>query len=264
MGTKFRKFWGIHSDLEKKKIKKVVLQGELHSNALTAFAFLFYNFGYKVRTLCYTRDKIRISANSIFVKKNSHFLEKWDSRSNWKNAVEQIQIDKESEVLIPEYGLILSASNSLHTIWKQIRVEEWDSLIIDLGSGLTWLSAKCFYQNQIPIYGISIGLSKKKMIPWLEEKRNSLGLENFPIKESFVLESGFRQGFGSLNSNILEYCNSFYLKSGIPIEPIYSGRSLFAIEKKMEQGELIGKILYLHQGGLWNFLDALLAKKDRL
>lgn len=41
MGTKFRKFLGIHFALEKKDIRNVVLQGEFHSNALAAFAFCF-------------------------------------------------------------------------------------------------------------------------------------------------------------------------------------------------------------------------------
>ncbi|EMF43648.1 hypothetical protein LEP1GSC116_3207 [Leptospira interrogans serovar Icterohaemorrhagiae str. Verdun HP] len=41
MGTKFRKFLGIHSKLQVQNVKKVVLQGELHSNALAAFCFCF-------------------------------------------------------------------------------------------------------------------------------------------------------------------------------------------------------------------------------
>ncbi|EMO27047.1 hypothetical protein LEP1GSC170_4530 [Leptospira interrogans serovar Bataviae str. HAI135] len=41
MGTKFRKFYGIHKTFENKNIRSVFLQGELHSNALAAFCFYF-------------------------------------------------------------------------------------------------------------------------------------------------------------------------------------------------------------------------------
>ncbi|EMP07835.1 hypothetical protein LEP1GSC124_3550 [Leptospira interrogans serovar Pyrogenes str. 200701872] len=84
MGTKFRKFLGIHSKLQVQNVKKVVLQGELHSNALAAFCFLFYNFGYQIRSIAYTRDPKRVTANSIFVKWNSHELEIVSSRDEWK------------------------------------------------------------------------------------------------------------------------------------------------------------------------------------
>nr|WP_230458280.1 1-aminocyclopropane-1-carboxylate deaminase [Leptospira weilii] len=299
MGTKFRKFSGIHSALEKKNVRSVILQGELHGNALAAFAFLFRNFGYHVHTICYTRDPNRSGANSIFVKRNSHFIQVYNSRSEWKNAVGRISsnaksggvssqefLNAESEIanerevcayivpiddlkntnadvsLIPEYGLSRTALNGLDSLWKQIPTEKYDRLVLDIGSGLTWLSAKLFFQNRMDVVGVCVGLPKKKMIDWLKEKQNCLGFETFSIEDSAVFESEFVGGFGSTNLNILEYCNSFYLRHKIPIEPIYSGRTLYTIEQKMASGEWKGKTLYLHQGGLWNFLDSLPLSKN--
>ncbi|AXR61608.1 hypothetical protein [Leptospira mayottensis] len=267
MGTKFRKFLGIHFALEKENIRSVVLQGELHSNALAAFSFLFCNFGYQVRTICYARDQNKTSANSIFVRRNSHFLKEYNSRSEWRKKVfeieseavdefEMIKNTDENEVLIPEYGFCRDALDGLDSLWEQIPIERYDRLVIDLGSGATWLSANRFFQSRTDVAGVSIGLPKAKIISWLKEKQTSLNLSRIPIEEQKILESKEIRGFGSVDSSILEFCNSFYLQFGIPVEPIYSGKSLYTIQNKMDCGELTGRTLYIHQGGLWNFLDS--------
>ncbi|EMN45193.1 hypothetical protein [Leptospira weilii] len=267
MGTKFRKFLGIHFALEKKNIRNVILQGELHSNALAAFSFLFYNFGYKVHTICYARDQNKTSANSIFVRRNSHCLKKYNSRSEWKKKVfeieseiaEEFEIIKntdENGVLIPEYGFCRGALDGLDSLWGQIPIERYDRLVIDLGSGTTWLSANRFFQNRIPVIGVCIGLSKKKMLVWLNEKKTFLDLKTIEIDENQIIDSKIRVGFGSRNIEILEYCKSFYEKYKIPIEPIYSGKTLYEIEALIRSGQWNGRTLYLHQGGLWNFLDS--------
>ncbi|UOG40279.1 1-aminocyclopropane-1-carboxylate deaminase [Leptospira noguchii] len=335
MGTKFRKFYGIHKTFESKNIRSVFLQGELHSNALAAFCFLFHNFGYQVRSIAYARNPKRVTANSIFVKWNSHELEIFSSREEWKeriqilseflpnlqdtfsktdevkseknqidsilkhdwrNPLSKEQINKDlflkeflndqrmkieisktgasskkdiplnnqkvieedimfTSVLIPEYGMCLEAAAGLDFVWKQIPIFEYDRLVVDLGSGLTFLSAKKYFGNSIPIYGISTGLPKKKMLNWLEQKRDLLGFSEVGIEVEKILEIFNLGGYGYKNSIILEYCNFFYKKYKIPVEPIYSGRSLYTIQSLIQSGRWKGRTLYLHQGGLWNFLD---------
>lgn len=264
MGTKFRKFFGIHSTLEKYKTTNVILQGELHSNALAAFSFFFRNFGYRIETIACARNRERTTANSIFVKRNSHSLEIFNSRNEWKERVGRISKEKEGTFLLPEYGFLSESSNSLDTLWEGIPFSQFDFLVLDIGSGLTWLSANRFFQNSIPILGISVGLPKKKMISWLKEKKESLGHTEYEIAEERILEFRSSQGFGFRDIRILEYCKKFYAEYGIPIEPLYSGKSLFEIQTRCESGELKGKVLYLHQGGLWNFLDLFLPSQKNL
>ncbi|RHX89684.1 1-aminocyclopropane-1-carboxylate deaminase [Leptospira stimsonii] len=264
MGTKLRKFFGIHSTLEKSKTKNVILQGELHSNALSAFSFFFRNFGYQIETIAYVRNRERTTANSIFVKRNSHSLEVFHSRKEWKERMDRIPVKKEGKFLLPEYGFLSEASNSLDTLWEGISFSQFDFLVLDIGSGLTWLSANRYFQNSIPILGISVGLPKGKMISWLEEKKEFLGHTEYEIAEERILEFRSSQGFGFKDIRILEYCKEFYAEYDIPIEPLYSGKSLFEIQRRCESGELKGKVLYLHQGGLWNFLDLFLPSQKNL
>lgn len=94
------------------------------------------------------------------------------------------------------------------------------------------------------------------MLVWLNEKKTFLDLKTIEIDENQIIDSKIRVGFGSRNIEILEYCKSFYEKYKIPIEPIYSGKTLYEIEALIRSGQWNGRTLYLHQGGLWNFLDS--------
>lgn len=236
---------------------------------------MFRVFGYKIRSISYSRNPSKVTANSVLVKRNSHDSEIFSSRKEWKERIENLAesvSDSEADVfltirassvknhesesvLIPEYGMNRTASDGLDSLWSQIQISEYDRLVLDVGTGLSWLSANSYFGNAIPIYGVSIGLSKTKMFSWLEEKRKTFGFKNYATEEAKILEAPIPSGFGSENPQILEYSKSFYNKYGIPLEPIYSGNSLYAIERKIDSGEWKGRTLYLHQGGLLNFLD---------
>ncbi|WP_232380595.1 1-aminocyclopropane-1-carboxylate deaminase [Leptospira ainlahdjerensis] len=288
IGTKFRKFFGIHSDLENKGIHEVILQGELHSNLLASFSFLFRVFGYRVNTYSYSRDPKKVTFNSRIVKINSHTLKVFPSRFQWKEGfIDQksnvakvfefeeggnLSLDSDfstigdpdssfkSHVLIPEYGFGPEAVPGLTSLWKQIPISNFNHLVIDIGSGLTWLAAKNFFGDTIPVHGVSIGLEKSKMIPWLQRKRRELKFSGFEIGQDSIWESEVKAGFGSSSPDLFGFCNSFFDNNSIPIEPIYSGKTLYTIRKRMEGAGISGKILYLHQGGLWNFLDSFLPR----
>ncbi|MCG6168231.1 1-aminocyclopropane-1-carboxylate deaminase [Leptospira sp. FAT1] len=291
IGTKARKFLGIHATLRTQNIRSVLLQGELHGNALAGFAFLFRSFGYRVRSIAYTRDPKRASANSILTKRHSHSLELFSSRTEWMQRIlrlsEEMSVvtldsyrftnhtsvkdgiptinpvsaqefpdpDFSGSILIPEYGLCRAALEGIDSLWEKIQISEYDRIVIDVGSGSTYLSALRFFQNRIPVHGIAIGLPKSKLLYWLEEKKRLLGLEWLRIDDERILEPDGSLGFGAKNMQILEYSKSFYQRTGVPVEPIYSARTLSATETRIRSGEWSGRTLYIHQGGLLNFLD---------
>ncbi|TGL76324.1 1-aminocyclopropane-1-carboxylate deaminase [Leptospira yasudae] len=293
IGTKFRKFLGIHSALRLKSIRSVFLQGELHSNALGAFAFLFRRFGYEVRSIAYARDPKRASANSILTTRHSHSLELFSSRTDWMQRILRLpektsavtldsfgfansaldksvfcKIDpiqeegspnpeRSESVLIPEYGLCRAALEGLDSLWEKIPISEYDRIVVDIGSGSAYLSALRFFEDRIPFYGVAIGLPKSKLLFWLEEKKKLLGLEWLRIADGRILEPVGNGGFGAHYIQNLEYSKSFYQRTGIPVEPIYSARTLAVTEMRIRSGEWSGRTLYIHQGGLLNFLDPL-------
>ncbi|WP_225913574.1 1-aminocyclopropane-1-carboxylate deaminase [Leptospira yasudae] len=291
IGTKFRKFLGIHSALRLSNVRSVLIQGEFHSNALGAFAFLFRSFGYQVRSIAYARDPKRVSANSILTTRHSHSFELFSSRTEWMQRIlplpektsaatldslcfansaldksvfckiDPIQEEvspypeRSESVLIPEYGLCRAAWEGLDSLWEKIPISEYDRIVLDIGSGSAYLSALRFFKDRIPVYGVAIGLPKWKLLSWLEEKKKLLGLEWLRIADERILEPVGDVGFGVHYIQNIEYSKSFYQRTGIPLEPIYSARTLATVETKVRSGEWSGRTLYVHQGGLLNFLD---------
>lgn len=59
-------------------------------------------------------------------------------------------------------------------------------------------------------------------------------------------------GFGKYNTELVEFMYSFTERTGIPLDPVYTGKMMFAIREKMKAGYFPGdeKVLCIHTGGL--------------
>lgn len=78
-------------------------------------------------------------------------------------------------------------------------------------------------------------------------KTAHLGAGNSQIREGF--EMG---GYAKTNNELMEFVRTFIAETGILIDPIYTGKALWAIKKDIESGQL-GEdktVLFLHTGGM--------------
>lgn len=59
-------------------------------------------------------------------------------------------------------------------------------------------------------------------------------------------------GYGKVTSNLIVFLNDFYLKYGIPLDPIYTGKMFFGVMDLIEKDYFPenSKILVIHTGGL--------------
>ena len=59
-------------------------------------------------------------------------------------------------------------------------------------------------------------------------------------------------GFGKFNQELIEFMTSFTTRTGIPLDPVYTGKFLFALADKMQKGKINEKesVLAIHTGGL--------------
>jgi 1-aminocyclopropane-1-carboxylate deaminase len=59
-------------------------------------------------------------------------------------------------------------------------------------------------------------------------------------------------GYGKTTAAEIEFINSFYDDTGIPLDPIYNGKAMFGLLDMMRKGYLDkgSKVLYIHTGGL--------------
>ncbi|MEN8815692.1 MAG: pyridoxal-phosphate dependent enzyme [Nonlabens sp.] len=94
-------------------------------------------------------------------------------------------------------------------------------------------------------------------------------IEKYTRRKDFeiVNETTFG-GYAKSNDRLIDYMNSRFRESGIPLEPIYTGKMMYGIEQMVESGVIKGKtrILAIHTGGLQSITgyNKMLDKKRRL
>ncbi|TGK38858.1 1-aminocyclopropane-1-carboxylate deaminase [Leptospira andrefontaineae] len=255
-GTKIRKLLGIYNSLESKfragEIQKVILQGNLHSNAILAGSLFFRSVEVPTKILGYSRDPKLITPASIISKRFSE-QELYPTRKEWGKAVEDTTKSLPSnQILIPEYLFTSSTLQGLDSLWEEIDPTQYDQVVLDVGSGLTWISAILW--GKLPVTGICLGIQKEKFANWMESNLSSLLLQNIDLPyENLIdpkekLEGDF--SFGNKGNFWLEKSKEYQKRFGIYFEPIYAAKSISIIESMMERRELEGRILYIYQGGI--------------
>ena len=73
-------------------------------------------------------------------------------------------------------------------------------------------------------------------------------------------------GFGKISSELINFVNTFKEETGIPLDPIYTGKMMFGIVEMIKSGkfEKGTKILAIHTGGLQGIqgMNSRLQKKN--
>ncbi len=69
----------------------------------------------------------------------------------------------------------------------------------------------------------------------------------------FALQTDYHfGGFGKVTPQLIAFINAFYLETGVPLDPIYTGKMVFGLAEMASQGQFKRgtRILALHTGGL--------------
>ncbi|TGK14163.1 1-aminocyclopropane-1-carboxylate deaminase [Leptospira fletcheri] len=282
-GTKIRKLKGIYESLksisDSESRFRAVLRGNLHSNAILSGVLFFHWMGISVKVEAYSRNPELESPASILARRFSE-ISLYSSRREWEEQTAKIpafdfsggpigrsggeKFGKEilsgsSEVRLPEYLFCSPAFHGLSSLWEEIDPRDFDWLVLDVGSGLTWLSALRW--NQIPVLGISLGLSFPRMKDWILRNTENIGFPDSDLRWSSLFDP--RSQFGEKSfafrsgKKWKSLAEKFSTRTGIFIEPVYAAKSLFVIEELVKAKELKGRILYVYQGGILQSLSLL-------
>jgi 1-aminocyclopropane-1-carboxylate deaminase len=78
-------------------------------------------------------------------------------------------------------------------------------------------------------------------------------IRNFVIKTNWdIVDEYHFGGYGKVTDELIQFLNSFYKQTNIPLDPIYTGKMFFGILDKIKNGYFSenSKILMIHTGGL--------------
>ncbi|EQA37802.1 hypothetical protein LEP1GSC047_4382 [Leptospira inadai serovar Lyme str. 10] len=274
-GTKIRKLLGIYRTLapyfRSGKFQTVVLQGNLHSNAILAGILFFRWLGIPTKVIGYSRNLQLQSPASILAGRFSEIVI-YPTRREWEHHMQEllgdtgggiaIQFDRidggvevptsARQILLPEYLFCQNALDGLAPLWDEIDPNEFDGIMLDVGSGITWLSA--LEWNRLPVFGVTLGLPKRKMQVWLESRRASLHLKHLAIPYDSLIEPKAELPLVSFSFGETERwndkANQLWKKTGIYFEPVYACKTLSVLESMVLAGKIEGRILYVYQGGI--------------
>lgn len=248
-GNKFRKLKYIFKEIITNKIPVVITFGGAFSNHLAATATLGNELGVKTigivrgqewrnkinesNTLsyCYSKkmDLICVSREAYKKKETSDEIQKYlKTISNYR--------------LIPEGGTESISVKGCAEILRPID-SKFDVICSSLGTGGT-------------LAGLITASYKKQFILGFNALNSSsaLNLVNcYTKKKNWEIINDFTfGGYGKIKPELINFMNNFYKQYKIPLDPVYTGKMLFAIfelikKNKWRWGK---KILVIHTGGL--------------
>lgn len=312
LGSKMRRIQGF-LNLDTKL--PILIQGSLGSNFLTSFALALSLHGFSVFVLAKTYELSPHSLNFYLLKKYSKELY-FGSNKVLEFTKDQICKKYPDIQVIPKYGFSREGEFGYESLWKQITCYPivnqnenlivkkksetlnsesessfFDTIVLDIGSGLSYLSAANYFQTlNTKILGVCIGESKTSWLRNLPERMIQLGWDEkqrsiIKIPKDHLVNPVILPKFAETNDLLLDFIKDIYRDSHykLRLEPIYSAKTLFTLLYYLNDQSLYKykihkiirnvdlqfkekifqspqrKILYIHQGGLlsWYKLFAL-------
>lgn len=93
-------------------------------------------------------------------------------------------------------------------------------------------------------------------------------IRNFVVKTNWSINDAYHfGGYGKVNDELIPFLNSFYSQTGIPLDPVYTGKMVFGVLDLIEKEYFPpnSKILMIHTGGLQGIkgMNFALQKKNK-
>ena len=259
-GNKWRKlqqvFEGTFADGHGDHVEKIVSFGGGFSNHLHAVGCACYQLNIPFTAMV----RGNYADNLTPMLKD---LKTWNADIQWLTKIQyqqktdhdwlkQTLHDYEKHLVIPEGG----SSRQVHFGMQQLvdeLPEELDYLLCPVGSGGTLAGLiQAMYQRQRKTKVIGIGVLKGQ--GYLEDLVTELVTEKDALTHQpwHIFHDYHFGGYGKADETLRNYCQHFFEKSNIEIEPVYSGKLMFAIQDLLSKGYFAANstVCALHTGGL--------------
>ncbi|MDQ6527622.1 pyridoxal-phosphate dependent enzyme [Flavobacterium sp. LHD-85] len=248
-GNKFRKlkYNLLQAEAEKKDI--LLTFGGAFSNHIAAVAYAGKEQGFK--TIGIIRgdellDKIQENPTLKFAQENGmqfEFVSREEYRlKNEESFVEKLKDKFGDFYLVPEGGT------------NELAVKGCEEILTDEDSVFNYVC--CAVGTGGTISGlINSSLQNQKILGFPALKGDFLNdeIRIFAKKDNWNLISDYHfGGYGKINLELIEFVNSFFEKTKVPLDPIYTGKMVFGVIDLISKNYFPAhsKILLIHTGGL--------------
>jgi 1-aminocyclopropane-1-carboxylate deaminase len=248
-GNKFRKLKYNLFQAKKEGYTTLLTFGGAFSNHIAAVAFAGKEYGFKTIGVIRGEElssKINENPTLFFAQLNGmHFY--FDSRENYRNKdsdkyKSNLKVLFENFYLIPEGGTNELAVQGC----QEILTEEdnaFDYICCSVGTGGTisgLINASSKHQKVIGFPALKGGFLNDDIRKFTQNK-------NWELIEDYTFG-----GYAKTTNKLIDFMNSFYESTKIPLDPVYTGKMMFGIDDLIKKNYFPkgSKILAIHTGGL--------------
>jgi 1-aminocyclopropane-1-carboxylate deaminase len=243
--------------------KQLLTFGGAYSNHIAAVAYAGKYFGFTTYGIIRgdeLHSKIDQNPTLLFAKKHGMQF-KFVSRERYRkkndpNFIDHLNEEIGSFYLIPEGGTNALAVKGCEEILTT-REKEFDYICTSVGTGGTIAG---LINTSLPHQTV-LGFSALKGIFQKHDIKEYISKNNFEITDSYCFG-----GYAKIDSRLVRFINEFKEITGIPLDPVYTGKMMFGIMDLLRNGYFKenSRILAIHTGGLQgiNGMNQLLKKKN--
>ena len=257
-GNKWRKLKYILDHALKLDADTIISMGGTYSNHLHALAFAGKCLGLK--TMAYVRGEKPETLNPTLQD-----LLEWDmelrfiSRSEYRELRTYKSYDslpglKHRQYWLPEGGATELALKGVAEIVSEID-RDFDVLFVACGTGTTLAGLIQAAPSTTKIIGVAALKGAAFLRTDVEQMISQSGAQQHDW--SILLDYHFG-GFAKKTPELIEFIQAFHAKHCTPLEPIYTGKALYAIYDLVKKGYFSPgqRIMVLHTGGLQGIRQA--------
>lgn len=248
-GNKFRKLKYNLVEARNLKTDTLLTFGGAFSNHIAATAAAGNQFGFKTIGIIRGEeliDKIEENPTLAFAKAQGMQLY-FISREAYKQKdFEVFRDDLKKQFgdfyLLPEGGTNTLAVKGCEEILTQ-QDEIFDIICVSVGTSGTMAGIV----NGSKPHQKVIGFSALKGNFLENEVKKQTSKTNWEITDRYCFG-----GYAKVNSALIDFINTFKKHTGIPLDPIYTGKMIYGVFQMIEEGKISknSRILAIHTGGL--------------
>jgi len=242
-GNKWRKLKEYIDFAQNKEPNSIISFGGAYSNHLYALAFIGFQFN--IKTVGIVRGNELTKNSNPYLKQISDWGMRlyFQERESYRKKIIPLEIETKNAIIIPEGGFSKVGVMGLESLILELKNQiNPDFIVTAVGTGTTAIGI-CQYAK-IKTIGI---LTLNNLT---EIEKNSQG---YDLEYLLAINSNYIFGKYANDSKALnDFCENFYKKHKILIEPTYTGRMFYGLCDLIKSNHFPknSKIIALHSGGI--------------
>ncbi len=257
-GNKWRKLKYNVQQCQTNKKEGILTFGGAFSNHLLATASACHAIGLKSVGIV-RGDELNAQSNHTLRRCSELGMEmKFISREEYrmspdKSFLADLAHEFPNYHIVPEGGANYYGMIGCQEILKEIEVD-FDAVFVAQGTTTTSCGLLMGLKEEQELFAVPV-LKGFDSVTEMHTIFEYSGIEKEWLEDAFgklnILNEYHFGGYGKYNDELVQFIRSFYLKHGIKLDPIYTGKAMFALMKELEDEKWNGKsVIFIHTGGI--------------